>query len=470
MPLSSAPTREPSTTATSTASEEPESADSGGEMSWSLSVVHHPEEGFLGARKPLPSGAALSLGRDDPCLGEGCLSSSRISRHHAALVAHADHVRLEDKGSRNGTYVNGERVTDGRDLVGGEVLSIGPVLLLVHRAPLRFDVPKSTLLVGRSHALARVLRQIELFAPGAGPVLLRGETGTGKELAAREIHEKSGRAGAFQPVNCGGLAGEVLHSELFGHVRGAFTGALRDRPGLFASADRGTAFLDEIGDAPANVQVSLLRFLDDHRVTPLGGDSARKVDARVVAASNVDFEGMIAGGRFREDLYARLSGCTIRLPPLRERVEDIPLLVRHFVRAFAGRDRPVQQELMLAMLLYRWPRNIRELAAVIRRAVLEAPAEDPIRGSPELMAELRRSARAAADPAPPGPRARARAGAAPEAEGSPRPDAAGLRELLERYQGNVASTAAHLRVSRNTLYRWLKELDVSVDDYRPQKP
>lgn len=450
-------TREPSATATSTAAEEPDSVDSGSEMDWSLSVVHHREEDFIGVRKPLPAGTALRLGRDASCLGDGCLSSSRISRHHAELVAHADHVRLEDKGSRNGTYVNGERVNDDRDLVGGEIIGIGPVLLLVHRAPHRFDMPKSTLLVGRSHALARVLRQIELFAPGTGPVLLRGETGTGKELAAREIHEKSGRGGAFKPVNCGGLTGEVLHSELFGHVRGAFTGALRDRPGLFASADRGTAFLDELGDAPANVQVSLLRFLDDHRVMPLGGDSARMVDTRVVAASNVDFEALIASGRFREDLYARVSGCTIRLPPLRERVEDIPLLVRHFVRTFAGKDRPVQPEFMLAMLLYRWPRNIRELAAVIRRAVLEAPAEDPIRASPELMAALPRGVRAAVDAAP------------PEAEACPRPDAAGLRALLEKHRGNVAFTAASLRVSRNTVYRWLKELELSLDDYRPPK-
>ncbi|WP_437725599.1 sigma 54-interacting transcriptional regulator [Sorangium sp. So ce861] len=428
-----------------------------------MSIVHHDVEAFIGVRKPLPAGTALTIGRGGACFEEGCLKSSRISRRHATLRAHADEVQLTDEGSHNGTFVNGRKCTSA-SLVAGDLVGIGPILLLIHRSPIDFDVPWSDLLIGRSHALARVLREIDRVAASRMTVLLRGETGTGKELVAREIHSKSGRSGPFKALNCGGIPGELLQSELFGHVKGAFTSALSNRLGLFQSAAGGTAFLDEIGDAAATVQVSLLRFLDDGMITPVGKDTSHAVDTRVVAASNVNFEELIAAGRFREDLYARLSAWTLRLPPLRERIEDIPLLVRHFIRAHTGRDRPVHPRLMLALLRYAWPRNIRELEAVVQRAVLEGSSDGSIQLSAELEAHLSKSVRLRSPATPVRAREPLKRGAATEA--SIKPDAERLRMILEEHGGNVSSAADYLGVSRVTIYRWCRQHKISTDDYR----
>ncbi|XYH94718.1 sigma 54-interacting transcriptional regulator [Sorangium sp. So ce1128] len=452
----------PGTTA-STAADERENVEGVDELSWSLAVVHHDEAAFIGTRKPLPVGTALSIGRGGAFFEEGCLKSSRISRRHATLKAHADEVQLTDEGSHNGTFVNGRKCTSA-SLVEGDLVGIGPILLLIHRAPLDFDVPRSDLLIGQSHALARVLREIDRVAASRMTVLLRGETGTGKELVAREIHSKSGRSGPFKALNCGAIPGDLLESELFGHVKGAFTTALSNRPGLFQSAAGGTAFLDEIGDAAAKVQVSLLRFLDDGMITPVGKDSSHAVDTRVVAASNVNFEELIAMGRFREDLYARLSAWTLRLPPLRERIEDIPLLVRHFIRTHTGIDRPVHHRLILALLRYTWPRNIRELEAVVQRAVLEGPSDGPIQLSAELETHLSKSARLRSPATPVRAREPLKPGAATKA--SSKPDAKRLKMILEEHGGNVSSVADYLGITRVTVYRWCRQYNISTDDYR----
>lgn len=239
------------------------------------------------------------------------------------------------------------------------------------------EVPHSDFsgIVGRSTALREVLDLVEMVAPTDSTVLLLGETGTGKELVARAIHDRSGRRNrAFVKLNCAAIPTGLLESELFGHERGAFTGAIAQKVGRLEMADQGSLFLDEIGDIPLELQPKLLRALQEQEFERLGSTRTKKVDARVVAATNQDLHEMIAQKQFRSDLYYRLNVFPISIPPLRERPEDIPLLVRHFARQFARRMNKsiegISNETMAALSRYRWPGNIRELQNVIERAVV----------------------------------------------------------------------------------------------------
>jgi len=230
-------------------------------------------------------------------------------------------------------------------------------------------------IVGRSPAMERVLELIERVAPLRVPVLIVGETGTGKELVARAIHEASPRArGPFVPVHCAALPEGLLESELFGHTRGSFTGAVATRRGLFEEAAGGTLFLDEISTISPAIQVKLLRVLQDRAVRRVGSNQAIPVDFRLVAATNVELAGEVAAGRFREDLYYRLAVFPIRVPPLRERRSDIPLLARHFLDRFAEENglEPLEipPAVLRRMLEYSWPGNVRELENAVERAVV----------------------------------------------------------------------------------------------------
>jgi DNA-binding NtrC family response regulator len=230
-------------------------------------------------------------------------------------------------------------------------------------------------IIGQSPAIRRVIEQIRLVALSDTTVLIRGESGTGKELVARAIHANSPRR--YMPiviVNCGALAEGVIESELFGHEKGAFTGAHYRRKGKFELADGGTLFLDEIGDISPKTQVDLLRVLEEKKIFRVGGNTPIPVDFRLIAATNKDLEAMVADGRFREDLYYRINVFSITIPPLRERREDIPLLAEHFLRKFAqSMNKPVHGISRAAMALleqYEWPGNVRELQNAIERAVL----------------------------------------------------------------------------------------------------
>jgi DNA-binding NtrC family response regulator len=229
-------------------------------------------------------------------------------------------------------------------------------------------------LVGESPAICQVLDIIGRVAAASSTLLLEGETGTGKELIARAIHQRSGRKGQFVAVNCGAIPSELLDSELFGHARGAFTGAYVSRTGLFACADNGTIFLDEIGELPFPMQANLLRVLEERRVRPVGGNEERVVNCRVIAASNAPLEARVQEGEFREDLHFRLSVLPIRVPPLRERRADIPLLVAHFMRLLGPElgtpPLPVSQQEMKRLQDYHWPGNVRELRNLVERALL----------------------------------------------------------------------------------------------------
>ncbi|MDI1475158.1 sigma-54 dependent transcriptional regulator [Polyangium sp. y55x31] len=237
------------------------------------------------------------------------------------------------------------------------------------------DTSSDNRLLGTSDAIAAVRERITRVAPADATVLLLGESGTGKELAARSLHALSARKGRpFIAVNCGALPAELLESELFGHVRGAFTGANRDKDGLFAAARGGTLLLDEIGEAPAPVQVKLLRVLQEKRFSKVGSATEEDADVRIVAATNRDLRAEVAAGRFREDLFYRLHVVPIVMPPLRERKDDIPLLAELFLRRSAARyglpEPYLSSEVMRVLLAHSWPGNVRELANVMEGAIL----------------------------------------------------------------------------------------------------
>ncbi|PWU09804.1 MAG: hypothetical protein C5B51_05565 [Terriglobia bacterium] len=235
--------------------------------------------------------------------------------------------------------------------------------------PLVADCPHG--LVGQSPEIASIRRLIQKAARTRLPVLLLGESGTGKEVVARAIHAENPQ-GQFVPIDCGSLVGTLMESELFGHVKGSFSGAIENKKGLVELADGGTAFFDEIGDLPLEMQVKLLRLLQEREFRPVGSLSWRKVDLRIIAATHRDLKAEVAAGRFRQDLYYRLNVVVIRLPPLRERKQDIPLLLGHFIDRSRAEGLPefcAGDEVIRALLAYDWPGNVRELKHCIDRMI-----------------------------------------------------------------------------------------------------
>ncbi len=229
-------------------------------------------------------------------------------------------------------------------------------------------------IVGSSEEMVRVFKMVDRVADSEATIMIQGESGTGKELVAREIHYRSRRAqGPFVSINCGAIPRDLLESNLFGHVKGSFTGAVKDSPGLFQVAETGSFFLDEIGEMPHATQVKLLRALQEREIIPVGGTQAIKIDCRLVAATNADLEKEVAEGRFRADLFYRLNVIPIRLPALRQRREDIPLLVDHFLKRHAQNGaaaKAISKESMDVLMKYDWPGNVRELENVVERAVI----------------------------------------------------------------------------------------------------
>ena len=307
-------------------------------------------------------------------------------------------------------------------------------------------------LVGHSPAIIEVMKTLARVAPSQATVLVLGETGTGKELVARTIHHFSERADRrFVAVNCSALAEGLLESELFGHVRGAFTGAGAARPGLFREADRGTLFLDEIGDISPGLQARLLRALQEHEIVPVGSETPVRVDVRVLAATHRDLPELVRQGRFREDLYYRLNVVTLKLPPLRARPQDIPLLIDHFLRELAARHGrgpvAVDPEAQRRLLSYDWPGNIRELQNVLERAMLLA--EQDVIGPEHLPPEVRapRSAVLASTPAV--------EPAAGPLRSLDEIDREHVLRVLGAMRGNRDDTSRVLGISRRTLSRMI---------------
>ena len=247
-------------------------------------------------------------------------------------------------------------------------------------------------IVGKSDVLQKIFTLIQKVADTNANVLIQGESGTGKELIARAIHLNSGRSShPFLAVNCGALPESLLESELFGHTKGSFTGAVSDSKGLFRSASGGTLFLDEVGDMSSSLQVKLLRALQEHEVTPVGASAPVRFDARIIAATNKDLEAEVKAGRFREDLFYRLNVIEISVPPLRDRREDIPLLARHFAAKCAksqnAAEKPIARDALSAIANYDWPGNVRELENAIERASILSGDEIELESLPAKVRE-----------------------------------------------------------------------------------
>ncbi|HDS1547820.1 TPA: sigma 54-interacting transcriptional regulator, partial [Stenotrophomonas maltophilia] len=313
-------------------------------------------------------------------------------------------------------------------------------------APRRRAAPRSDAhdLLGDSEAMAQVRAQIALYAPHDSTVLVTGETGTGKELVARQLHAASGRRGRFVALNCGAISESLLEAELFGYSDGAFTGARRGgRVGLVEAADGGTLFLDEIGELPLPLQTRLLRVLEEREVLRVGATEPTPVDLRVVAATLQSLEQRVAAGSFRRDLYYRLAALRIALPALRARRGDIPLLTQHFFRQLRGIDAPLDAEALAVLTTAGWPGNVRELRNLVDRLRIHwQPGEGLIDAArllqlaPELVNEG--------------------AAALPVESNGKRPPRAQLETLLQEHRNDREGMAQALGVSRTTLWRWLR--------------
>jgi DNA-binding NtrC family response regulator len=317
---------------------------------------------------------------------------------------------------------------------------------MLRRRPNQIDVPggdPASPLIGSCDAITRLRAQVSRVAKVAAPVLIWGESGSGKELTAQAIHAQSGRAGPFVPINCGAIAPSLIHSELFGYERGAFTGATRGKAGLIESADGGTLFLDEIGDLPRDLQANLLRFLQEKTICRLGSTRAIRVDVRVIAASHVQLQQAVASGAFREDLYYRLAVLPVTVPPLRERRDDLVTLAEHFFHMYASEKSPrlkgFSNRAIEAILDHDWPGNVRELINRVRRALVMSDGR-------LIMPDDLGLTRGIAMPTP-----------AALDDTRMRSERRALRECLDRSGHNVSRAARDLGVSRTTMYRLLSK-------------
>jgi two-component system nitrogen regulation response regulator NtrX len=320
---------------------------------------------------------------------------------------------------------------------------------------LRARVDRQEIMVGESPAMRHLREQVAMAAPTNGRVLILGENGTGKELVAKTVHQLSRRRGGpFVEVNCAAIPEELIESELFGHARGAFTGAVADKPGRFEQADGGTIFLDEIGDMSLKTQAKVLRVLQEQVMERVGGTQRIKVDVRVLAATNKELPAEIRDGRFREDLYFRLNVIPIFVPPLRDRAEDIPLLAEHFMALMAAeygkRPKRFASEAMARLQQYQWPGNVRELRNIVERLIIMVTG-DTI--TAQDLAFLGQDGDAPIEPAP------AATGRLAEARDQFERDY--ILRALAASQGNMSKTAEMLGVERSNLYKKMKSFGIA---------
>jgi transcriptional regulator with GAF, ATPase, and Fis domain len=305
------------------------------------------------------------------------LNDPAVSRFHCRLVREEGGWRVRDTGSLNGTKIDGVRIRDA-DLPPEGALTLGDSVVRIHAGEAAQQevvpmVPSFGAIAGTSVAMRKLFALLEKVAQSDINILIEGESGTGKELVATEIVQRGSRADRpFVIVDCGAISPNLVESELFGHIRGAFTGADRDRVGAFEAADGGTVFLDEIGELPLELQPKLLRALEAREIRRVGETKARKVNVRVVSATNRDLEREVNKGRFREDLYFRLAVLQVRVPPLRERLEDLSILIRVFLSALGvpEQERLFGSAVLAEMSKHDWPGNVRELRNYVERSVV----------------------------------------------------------------------------------------------------
>ena len=432
----------------------------------------------------------LVIGRDPGV--SLCIPEAAVSRQHARIHYQGGAWVLTDLGGKNGTLVDGAFVHEIA-LEHLHEIRVGDAIFKFVEAGAesyaRYRID-GTVLGGEGSATSRRAREGHRIVGGyqigrlAGAlarvakseisVIVYGESGTGKEVFARELHDGSGRKGAFQAVNCAAIPATLLESELFGYKRGAFSGAERDRVGLVKAADGGTLFLDEIGDMPVDAQAKLLRVLQSKEVIPLGATVPERVDVRIVCATHRDLAAHLRDGRFRGDLYARLNEYSLRLPPLRERKEDVYMLCRALLARHGRPEHRLTFPFMTGLLHYDWPFNVRELEAAIKRGIALADGDvldavhlpDEIK---ELMKGYAQRGRASVPPpaaqAPVGLGVTATATHAP-AQRAGVPTEERLRELLREHRGNVAAVGREFGKERMQVHRWMKRYGINVDEYR----
>jgi transcriptional regulator with PAS, ATPase and Fis domain len=336
--------------------------------SYELTVLGGPDSGLRRSIDP----QGLTVGSGAICQMK--LTDPTVSRMHCEVRVVEGAARVIDLGSTNGVIVNGVRVKEAV-LSPHSTIQLGETTLRVDAGDQLtfFELSRRTRfgnVIGASKEMRRLFTILEKASLSDATVLIQGETGVGKELVARAIHDNSERAeGPFVVVDCGAIAENLIESELFGHTRGAFSGAVSDRRGLFEEAHGGTLFLDEIGELPAALQPRLLRVLESREVRRIGSNQSRKIDVRIVAATNRSLAESINNGSFREDLYYRIAVVEAHLPPLRQRGEDVVLLAEHFYRRYAGEDQNLPDGLADTLKARAWPGNVRELRNFIERSV-----------------------------------------------------------------------------------------------------
>lgn len=413
------------------------------------------------------------IGRDGSA-ADLTLHAPAVSRVHAEVLREGRHFVVRDLGSRNGVIVNGRKVQSA-ELEPLDEVRIGDAIFkfveddAAQYARYRIDgalpagetrrAQKPSALAG-GYQIDTIVAEIERVAATPLSVIVRGPSGTGKEVIASELHRLSGRRGKLAAINCTALPQNLIESELFGYKRGAFSGADRDKPGLIRHADGGTLLLDEIGDMPQEAQAKLLRVLQAREVLPLGATTPEPVDVRVVAATHRDLEKLQREGKFREDLFARLNEYSVVLPALHERKEDVYLLTQTFLARHGGSGKVPTFAFMSGLLHYDFPYNVRELEACIKRALA---LSDGAELAPEVLPEAVQDAMGdygrdvAARPSQP-----------PEDEAQGAPDEPGLRELLTRHQGNVAAVGRELGKARMQIHRWMKRYGIEIAEYRSE--
>ncbi len=407
---------------------------------------------------PLGNGQAVRIGREPPC--EVVLEGDEISRCHAEIARDGPLLTVRDLGSRNGSFLGGTH-TSHAPVVEGDILRfgewVGKVLsgseAALDPSEFRFELLAPGLYGSR--LLRRALSSLERVAASTLPLVIEGETGTGKEWTARAIHGFSRRDQNFLAVNCAALPESLAEAELFGHRKGAFTGADRASPGYFRAAQGGTLLLDEIIELSPPVQAKLLRVLEEHEVVPLGEASPVRIDVRVLAAAQQPLRVAVAERRFRSDLCARLDGLTFRLPPLRDRTEDVPSLLQQKLREHGRSDVVLDWRFVERLCLYDWPFNVREVDLLARQLVVAFPEERVLRVS--HLPERIRGARGKVHDAPKPPAASTTKSAAPIQTATSvdrdEQDMLGLLAGLRRHHGNLARAAADAGISRQRAYR-----------------
>lgn len=348
-----------------------DAAPGDGEVTFEVRVIHGADRGkVLVLDASLPT--RVLVGTSPTC--ELCLTDRQVSRRHASLEIIGARLRVLDLESTNGTFI-GELAIRGADLGGGELVRIGSTTLSVSRGP---TLPVQPLpqrdhfgrTVGASSEMRRLYPVCERLAVSSVPLVIEGETGTGKEVLAESLHDQGPRArGPFIVFDCTAVPPNLVESELFGHERGAFTGAVAGRRGVFEQAHGGTLLIDEIGDLDLALQPKLLRVLERAEVRRVGGDRPKPVDVRVLSATRRDLDREVQVGRFRDDLFHRLMVARIELPPLRRRLEDIPLLAHHFLQTLGGAPSGLGADVIRRWQEYAWPGNVRELRNAVARHI-----------------------------------------------------------------------------------------------------